>query len=129
MIWYVAVGSAAGGAARYAISAYLQRATGSSFPVGTLVVNITGSFLLGLLLRFALATPEMSPELRLGLSAGFCGGYTTFSTFSVETIAMVEAGQWERALLYVGLSVAASLIGAFAGLVLARELLVLRHSA
>lgn len=88
-----------------------------------------GSFLLGLLLRFALATPEVSPDLRVALAVGFYGGYTTFSTFSVETITMVEVGAWERALLYVGLSVAASLIGAFAGVVLAHELLVLRHPA
>lgn len=127
MIWYVALGSAAGGAARYALTAYLQRVTGSGFPVGTLVVNVTGSFLLGLLLRFALATPEMSAELRVALTVGFCGGYTTFSTFSAETIAMVEAGEWERALLYVGLSVAVSLLSIFAGAVLARELLALRH--
>lgn len=71
----------------------------------------------------------MSPELRLALTAGFCGGYTTFSTSSVETVSLVEAGEWQRAVLYVGLSVAVSLIGAFAGLVLARELLALRHPA
>lgn len=76
-----------------------RRATRSSFPVGTLAVSITGSFVLGHLLRSALATPELSPELRFALTAGFCGGYTTCSSFSVETIALVEAGLWNRALL------------------------------
>ena len=127
MIWYVALGSAVGGATRYWLAAYIQRTTGATFPLGTLVINVTGSFVLGLLLRFALDTPACSPALRLALTTGFCGGYTTFSTFSYETITLIEQGDWRRASLYVGLSVVASLVAAFAGVALARELVALRH--
>ena len=127
MIWYVAFGSAVGGATRYWLAAYIQRTSGATFPLGTLVINITGSFVLGLLLRFALDTPAFSPALRLALTTGFCGGYTTFSTFSVETVTLIEEGDWRRAALYVGVSVLVSLFGAFAGVALARELVALRN--
>jgi CrcB protein len=126
VIWYVALGSAVGGVTRYWLTQYIQRASGVTFPLGTLLINVTGSFLLGLLLRFALDTPAVSPELRLALTTGFCGGYTTFSTFSYETVALVDAGDWRRAALYVALSVVASLVAAFAGVALARELVALR---
>ena len=127
MIWYVAFGSAVGGATRYWLAAYVQRTTGATFPLGTLLINVSGSFVLGLLLRFALDTPTVSPELRLALTTGFCGGYTTFSTFSYETVALIEAGDWRRAALYVSLSVVASLVATFAGVALARELVALRQ--
>lgn len=127
MIWFVAFGSAVGGAARYALSLYLQRVTGSTFPIGTLIINVTGSFLLVLLLQVALDVPGMSPALRLALTTGFCGGYTTFSTFSFETIALLQEGDWRRAALYLGLSVMGSLFAGFLGLVLARELAAYRR--
>ena len=116
MIWYVAFGSAVGGATRYWLAAYVQRTTGATFPLGTLLINVSGSFVLGLLLRFALDTPTVSPELRLALTTGFCGGYTTFSTFSYETVALIEAGDWRRAALYVSLSVIGGLIAVGVGL-------------
>lgn len=123
MIWYVAVGSAFGRMSRYAISVWMQRVGGASFPLGTLLINITGSFLVGFLLRVAAAPTGFSPELRLALTTGFCGGYTTFSTFSYETITLVESGEWRRAAAYVTLSVVVSLLAAFSGVVVARPLL------
>ena len=75
--------------------------TAGTFPVGTLVVNVTGSFLLGVILRYGVETPTLTPEVRAFLTVGFCGGYTTFSTFSYETVALMEDGQWPRAALYV----------------------------
>ncbi|MFN2567463.1 MAG: fluoride efflux transporter CrcB [Gemmatimonadaceae bacterium] len=126
MIWYVALGSAAGGVARFLLGAFVQQRAGAAFPVGTLVVNVTGSLLLGFLIRYALGTPAIGPEVRALLTAGFCGGYTTFSTFTYETAALLEDGQYERAALYVASSVFLSLIGMYAGFVAARELLVLR---
>ncbi|HKO16565.1 MAG TPA: fluoride efflux transporter CrcB [Gemmatimonadaceae bacterium] len=126
MIWYIALGSAFGGAARYYLGSFIQQRAGSGFPVGTLIVNITGSFLLGLLLRYALGTESISPEVRALLTTGFCGGYTTFSTFTYDTLMLVEDGQHQRALVYVLLSVIASLIGAWLGFTAARELLALR---
>jgi CrcB protein len=126
MLWYIAVGSAIGGASRYLVGGLSQRLAGGTFPIGTLLINITGSFLLGFILRYGVETPTLTPEVRAFLTVGFCGGYTTFSTFSYETIALAEDGQWTRAGLYVGLSVGLSLVATFLGLVAARELIVIR---
>lgn len=121
-VWLVALGSAAGGVTRYLLAGAVQRAAGGPFPVGTLLVNVTGSFLLGFLLRSMLAVPAMTPELRLALTAGFCGGYTTFSTFSAETVALVEGGDYRRAALYVATSVVVSLLAVALGFAAARAL-------
>jgi CrcB protein len=99
----------------------------TTFPAGTLLVNISGSFLLGAILRYAIDTPTLSPEVRALLTIGFCGGYTTFSTFSYETVALLEDGEWTRAGLYVGASVLLSLVGTFLGFAVAREVIVLRE--
>ena len=123
MLWYIAFGSALGGMSRYLVGGLIQRLTGAGFPAGTLLVNVTGSFLLGLFLRYGLETPTLTPELRAFLTIGFCGGYTTFSTFSYETVAMLEDGQWGRALLYVGLSLALSVAATLFGLYAARGLI------
>src|SRR5438270_11558641 len=125
--WYVAVGSAVGGVARFALASIVQQRVGPNFPVGTLVVNITGSFLLGLLLRYALATDAISPELRALLTTGFCGGYTTFSTFTYDTLVLMEEGGGHgRAGLYVLLSVVLSLVAAWLGIMAASALISAR---
>jgi CrcB protein len=126
MIWYVAVGSALGGMARFALASFVQQRTGPGFPTGTLLVNVTGSFLLGLLLRYALGVENVSAEMRALLTTGFCGGYTTFSTFSYETLALFEEGQLARGGSYVLLSVVLSLAATWLGFVAARELLAAR---
>jgi CrcB protein len=92
------------------------------------VVNLTGSFLLGLFLRYALETPTLTPELRAFLTIGFCGGYTTFSTFSYETIALLEDGQWTRAGLYTASSVMLALGAVLLGFMVARGVVALRTS-
>jgi CrcB protein len=102
MLWYIAAGSALGGVGRYLLGGLIQRAGDTGFPLGTLVINITGSFLLGLFLRYAVDTPTITPEWRAFLTIGFCGGYTTFSTFSYETVALLEDGEWTRAGLHTG---------------------------
>jgi CrcB protein len=127
MLWSIAFGSAAGGISRYLLGIFIQQRTGMSFPIGTLVINVTGSLLLGFLLRWTLVVSDASPEVRALLTTGFCGGYTTFSTFSYETAALVEDGRYGRALLYIGLSVTLSLIGTFVGFQLARTMLTLRE--
>jgi fluoride exporter len=129
MLWYVAFGSAVGGASRYLLGTFLQRAAGTTFPVGTLVINVVGSCLLGFLVRYAAESTGASPEARALLTTGFCGGFTTFSTFSVETLALIEDGDWSRAALYVGLSVVLSLTATFLGIAGAREALALRRAA
>ena len=126
MLWYIAFGSAIGGVSRYLFGGVVQRLAGGTIPVGTLVVNITGSFLLGAILRYAIDTPGLTPELRALLTVGFCGGYTTFSTFSYETVALMEDGEWSRAAAYLTLSVGLSIAATILGLMVSRELVALR---
>ncbi len=127
VIWYVALGGAAGSVIRYVVGVAVQGRTGLDFPVGTLVVNISGSLLLGFVIHYALATPAITPEVRALLTTGLCGGYTTFSTFSYETVALMQDGDWRRATLYVGLSVAGSILGVMLGIAGARQVLALRQ--
>src|SRR5262245_56993717 len=97
LLWYVAVGSAVGGVARLLVGGAIQQRHVGAFPMGTFIINITGSLILGFLMRYALATPTVSAEMRALLTTGFCGGYTTFSTFSYETLMLIEAGDYRRA--------------------------------
>ncbi|MGH7629731.1 MAG: fluoride efflux transporter CrcB [Gemmatimonadales bacterium] len=128
LIWYVALGGAIGSVVRYGVASLVQARAGT-FPLGTVVVNFTGSVLLGFIVRYALETPAITPEVRALLTTGFCGGYTTFSTFTYESATLMEEGDWRRAALYVGVSVAASLVGVFLGFAGARELLAVRRAA
>lgn len=123
---FIAIGSALGGVTRYAVGVTLQPRFGLEFPVATLLINVTGSLLLGFLLRAALGSTSVSPEMRALLTTGFCGGYTTFSTFSYETAALIESGQYARAATYVVLSVVLSLVATFLGFALAGATLTYR---
>jgi len=123
MIWYVALGSAVGGVLRFLLGGWIQERAGTTFPVQTLLINVSGSFLLGLIQRYALDTTAISPEVRTLLTIGFCGGYTTFSTFSLETVRLLEDGDWRRAALYIGSSVVLCIGAAIAGVFLAKELM------
>ena len=127
MLLYVALGSAIGGVSRYLLGGLVQRMLDTTFPAGTLLVNVTGSFLLGAIIRYALETPSLTPEVRAFLTIGFCGGYTTFSTFSYETMALLEDGEWARAGVYITASVILSLIATFIGFALARQVIVWRE--
>lgn len=124
---YIAVGSAAGGVLRYLLGGVIQRAAGGTFPVGTLLVNLTGSCLLGFLYRYSADSAAITPEIRALLTIGLCGGYTTFSSFSYEAIRLLEDGQPGRALLYIGSSVGLCLAGTALGIIAGRELLALRR--
>ena len=128
---YVAAGSAVGGVARFAIGTWLQRrlddvvprtATLPSlpFPIGTLIVNVTGSFLLGVILVAVARSGEHANTTRLLLAVGLCGGYTTFSTFSADTIGLLESGGGGLALLNVAASLILALGATFLGFVIAR---------
>lgn len=127
MLWYVALGSAVGGVVRYLLGGWIQERSGSLFPIQTLVINVSGSFLLGFIQRYALDGAAISPEIRTLLTIGFCGGYTTFSTFSLETVRLMEDGDWRRAAAYIGLSVVLSIGGVMLGLAAAKQLLVIRQ--
>lgn len=127
MIWYIAFGSALGGVVRYLLGGWIQSRVGPDFPIGTLVINVTGSFLLGLLYRYAADSAAITPEVRGMLTIGICGGYTTFSTFSYETVRLLEDGEFARAGAYIALSVVVSIAAVFLGIVAGRELVALRR--
>jgi CrcB protein len=128
---YVAVGSAVGGVARFTLGSWLQRrlddwaprAGALPFPIGTLIVNVTGSFLLGVLVVVVARQAGAANATRLLLAIGFCGGYTTFSTFSYDTVALLEGGAATLATLNVVASLGLALAGTFGGMLLARALL------
>jgi CrcB protein len=116
----VAVGGAFGSVVRLLVGAAVQQRSGTAFPVGTLVINLTGSLLLGFIIRAALGTSTASPTIRAMLTTGFCGGYTTFSAFGYETAVLIEDGSYARAALYALASVVLALAGTFAGFAAAR---------
>lgn len=126
LILAVALGSAAGGVARFLLSAWLEQRTTSSFPYATLLVNLSGSLLLGFLATWTYETAGVPADVRALLTTGLCGGFTTFSAFSLETVALAEEGALARAALYVGLSVSLCVIGAYGGVLGARQLVLLR---
>lgn len=112
----VGLGGAIGSILRYMVSLYFTKQVTSVFPFGTFFVNIIGCFMVGLLIGFLGKQSNIQPELKLLLIVGFCGGFTTFSTFSAETISLFQSGQIGLALLNVGLSVSIGLLAMWLGL-------------
>jgi fluoride exporter len=104
----IGTGGALGSILRYALGGWFQRSTSASFPTGTLVVNVSGCFVIGVLAVLLLegrgGPGLVRPEYRDGIVIGILGGYTTFSSFGRETFAMINQGQWGYAALNVGLS-------------------------
>jgi fluoride exporter len=115
---YLALGGAAGTLARFAISGWVYANAGAGFPWGTLAVNTLGSFILGFAMR-GLDVIPVEAELRALITIGFCGAFTTFSTVSFETVALVQEGAWQRAGLYALGTFGFGLAGLIAGLALA----------
>ena len=116
---YVALGGALGSVLRYVIGGSVQRAMHAGFPYGTLMVNVTGCFIIGVLIKLFMNVEPPAP-LRALLVVGFCGGFTTFSTFSSETIGLIESGDYARAGAYVLASVVLCLAATGAGLAAVR---------
>jgi CrcB protein len=129
IFWSVALGAALGGVSRYYLSVFIQQRAGADFPIGTLVINVTGSFVLGVIMRYAMQTGVVSPEVRALLTVGFCGGYTTFSTFTYELAMLLEAGEYSRVAIYVIASVGLAVIAMFLGFAAAQRLLAVRQQA
>lgn len=113
---WICLGGAAGTGARYLLSGWALAALGTTFPWGTLVVNVLGSFLLGLVMQVGMATPVLSPTLRLALTTGVMGGFTTYSTFNYETIRYAQEGSWLLAVANVVVMLTGCLAAGFAGL-------------
>jgi CrcB protein len=112
---YVGIGGLIGTVARYAVSSLAVARFGSGFPVGTFFINVSGSFLLGLFVA-VLAARGSADGWRLFLTVGFCGGYTTFSTYSLETLSLLQSGRPGLALLYFAGGPVLGVLGAYLGL-------------
>ncbi len=119
MLIWIAIGGAVGSVTRYVLGGAAQRATHISFPAGTLAVNVVGCFLIGMLTQHYMNT-QTSPLMRAALITGFCGGFTTFSAFSIETVALIEGGSYGRAAAYIVMSVTLSIAATFAGMAASR---------
>ena len=113
-IW-IAIGSALGGMLRFWLGSEVTRLYGSGFPWGTWTVNLLGSFVIGLASNWSHHTP-----IRFFLMIGLCGGFTTFSSFSLETLTLLRNGAWQKAVAYIFLSVLACLLMTLSGAWLGR---------
>jgi CrcB protein len=114
IVLLIALGGAIGSVSRYGLGLLLQRATHAAFPIGTLTVNVLGSILVGILARSFMHT-QTHADLRAMLIIGFCGGFTTFSAFSLEVIGLAQGGEWAKAAGYVVASVTLAVAGAALG--------------
>lgn len=119
----VALGGAAGSVVRYGTGLAATRLIGPGFPWGTIIVNITGSFVIGVFIEAIARRFDASEPLRLLLVTGFLGGFTTFSSFSLDTMALIERGEAPLALTYVAASILLSLLAVAAGLAVMRHTL------
>jgi len=117
----IAVFGAIGTLARYGLQGLVQIKMSSTFPYGTLLINLSGCFFLGLIGQITLNRMIVPPEWRVAIAVGFFGGYTTFSSFGWETAKMLEAGEWLRASTYVATSVVLGLLLSAAGIRLANR--------
>ena len=115
---WIAIGSAIGGVARYWCSGVAARLIGETFPWGTLIVNVLGSFLIGVIQQIGLTTLWIPDTLRVVLAIGVMGGFTTYSSFSYEAVKLVESGSWTAAAAYVALTTVLCLGGCTAGIAL-----------
>jgi fluoride exporter len=120
-ILLIALFGAIGTLTRYGLQGVVQIKMGGTFPYGTLLINLTGCFFLGLIGQITLNRAIISPEWRMAIAVGFFGGYTTFSSFGWETAKMLEAGEWLYGSLYVGSSVILGLLLSVAGIRLANR--------
>jgi len=120
-LFYIGVFGGFGCIARYLASGWTYQLFGRGLPYGTLLVNVVGSFLLALLMTFGLRSTFFSPEIRVALTVGFMGGFTTFSTFSYETLRLLEDGSFWQAGMNIFLNILLCLLFSLLGVVAARQ--------
>ena len=124
MILYIVVGGILGTLGRWYLQGWIQSSTGAgSFPLGTLLINIAGSAVLGFVARLGTGSTVISPEVRGGLTIGLCGAFTTMSTFSYESVQLLADGDYVRAGVYMGGTIAGCLAAVVLGTIAAGRLL------
>lgn len=121
-IFLVGLGGLVGSVARYLLAGWVQDLNGAQFPFGTLAVNMLGSFILGLVMTLSLERGLISPEVRILLGTGLCGGFTTMSTFSYESIALLQYDNPTAALGNIAVTLAGCLSAVWLGSFVARSL-------
>ncbi len=118
-ILFISLGAVFGANARYLVGTYFVERFGPGFPYGTLFINISGSFLFGFIITFLSNRLTVDPAYRLALTTGFLGAYTTFSSFSYETILLVQSGDWIAAIVNSLASVLGAVLAGFLGIMVA----------
>lgn len=113
---WIALGGALGAIARYSVGVWVYERMGTRFPYGTLLINVTGCFLMGLVLVILDAHLDLSPGWRYAIPTGFIGAYTTFSTFEYETLHAMQSGQAGTAMLYFSASLVMGFLGVWLGM-------------
>jgi len=122
-VLYIGAGGLLGTLARYWLQGWIQSRGGGVFPIGTLAINIAGSLVLGFVIRYATGSTVISPELRAALTIGFCGAFTTMSTFSYESIALLGDAQYWRAAVYMAGTIVGCLSAVMVGTTVAEKML------
>ena len=116
----ICLGGAIGTGARHMVAVWMARTVGTAFPYGTLLINLGGSFLLGLLMQLSLSTEMISADMRLIIGTGILGGFTTYSTFNYETLALITEDAWGAALVNIAATLIGCLVAGALGIGMAR---------
>lgn len=119
----VGSGGFIGSALRYLVQVNVEKLMSGTFPMGTLLVNVTGSFIIGIIYAFAEKGNLMSPEWRIFLAVGICGGFTTFSTFTMDNLNLMKDNSLFQLLLYTGGSLFLGIVAVYLGIILTRSIL------
>ena len=123
VLWlWVALGGAIGAVSRYLVAGYVQKTAGLAFPLGTMTVNVLGSFIIGFFIQYVLEYLATPPQVRALVVVGFLGAFTTFSSFSYETVSLLIEGEWLKALIYVLGTNLLCFAATFLGIALARAI-------
>lgn len=121
-IFWIGLAGGIGSIARYLVALFAVRYLGTSLFYGTFAVNLVGSFVMGMVVGLSLTHPALSPNLRLILTAGFLGGFTTYSTFNQETLVQLQSGNYQKAFLYIFLTLFLCLAAGYLGWGMGRKI-------